>query len=51
MSQFYFHIRSNGILMEDQAGCAYKARPRHAPLRSALCLAFSRKPFKAGVHT
>ena len=25
MSQFYFHIRSNGILMEDQAGCAYQS--------------------------
>ena len=28
-----------------------KARQRHAPLRSALCLAFWRKPFKTGVHT
>jgi hypothetical protein len=28
-----------------------KARQRHANLRSALCLAFWRKPFKAGVHT
>jgi hypothetical protein len=24
MSQFYFHVRSNGILVEDQVGCAYQ---------------------------
>jgi hypothetical protein len=25
MSQFYFHVRSNGNLMEDQVGCAYQS--------------------------
>ena len=25
MSQFYFHVRSNGILVEDQAGSAYQS--------------------------
>jgi hypothetical protein len=25
MSQFYFHVRSNGILVEDQVGCAYQS--------------------------
>ena len=24
MTQFYFHVRSNGILVEDQAGSAYQ---------------------------
>ena len=26
MSQFYFHVRSNGILVEDQAGSAYQSK-------------------------
>jgi Domain of unknown function (DUF6894) len=25
MSQFYFHVRSNGILVEDQVGSAYQS--------------------------
>ncbi len=25
MPQFYFHVRSNGTLMEDQVGCAYQS--------------------------
>ena len=25
MSQFYFHVRSNGILVQDQAGSAYQS--------------------------
>ena len=25
MTQFYFHVRSNGILVEDQAGSAYQS--------------------------
>ena len=25
MSQFYFHVRSNGILAEDQVGSAYQS--------------------------
>jgi hypothetical protein len=26
MSQFYFHVRSNGILVNDHAGSAYQSR-------------------------
>ena len=25
MTQFYFHVRSNGILVEDEVGCVYQS--------------------------